>query len=88
MNRTLFIILLLCFSFGLSAQHLPLYSAQNDHISVVNPAGLNQDQMIEGHYQTFGASFRRQWLQFDNGPITQFIRGDYIFHNGSTTGLI
>ncbi|NNE29384.1 MAG: type IX secretion system membrane protein PorP/SprF, partial [Saprospiraceae bacterium] len=78
----------LCFSFGLSAQHLPLYSAQNDHIGVVNPAGLNQDQMIEGHYQTFGASFRRQWLQFDNGPITQFIRGDYIFHNGSTTGLI
>lgn len=85
-------LLILFFSLTLSSflegQHLPLYSAQNDHIGVVNPAGLNQDQMIDEHRMTFGASVRRQWLQFENGPTTQFIRGDYIFHNGDNTGLV
>lgn len=89
MNRlSLIFILLLLSSLPLASQHLPLYSAQNDHIGIVNPAGLNQDQMIHGHFQTFGASFRRQWLQFENGPVTQFIRGDYIYHGGGSTGLI
>ena len=82
------VLLLLFLAQSVSGQHLPLYSAQNDQIGLINPAALSQDHMLFGHNMTVGASFRRQWLQMENGPVTQFVRGDYLFHNGSNTGLI
>lgn len=88
MNYSFITAILLFGACQLFGQHLPLYSAQNDQIGLINPAAINHDQMLQGYNMSFGASFRRQWLQLENGPITQFIRGDYLFHNGDNTGLI
>jgi len=88
MNSRLLAAILILFACQVFGQHLPLYSAQNDQIGVINPAALNHDQMMNGFNMTFGGSFRRQWLQMENGPVTQFVRGDYMFHDGDALGFV
>ncbi|MEM6967665.1 MAG: type IX secretion system membrane protein PorP/SprF, partial [Bacteroidota bacterium] len=80
------IAFLLCCQF-LSAQQLPLFTQYRQNIGILNPAAINSDFHLNEHRISFGASYRNQWIGFDATPVTQTIRGEYVYDGGTGVGL-
>lgn len=88
MTRFLLLAFSLSICISLSAQQLPLFTQYGEQIGILNPAALSNDFLIYQHNVSFGASFRQQWVGLEAAPKTQTIRGDYIFADGNSLGLI
>lgn len=75
MNRILTVISLLL-PFGLSGQQLPQRSPFGDYNFVWNPAMTSVYD-----YADFGASYRQDWMGFDDAPTTMILHGQYPFQD-------
>ena len=62
-------------------QQLPMFTQTQDHISLLNPAAINNDFLLYEQNMSASASYHRQWLGFENAPQTQTLRFDYINQN-------
>ncbi len=77
----------LYFATPLVSQQLPIFTQYQENRSYLNPAALNSSFFISDHNMSFGMTHRSQWIGFEAGPQTQFIRGDY-FNNSVGVNLL
>ena len=77
---TLIFALIYCFQ-SVQAQQTPLFNQYRDQANIINPAFIGDDYFIRDNNVTIGLSFRSQWTGLDNNPVTQALKGDYIFEN-------
>lgn len=61
------------------AQQLPLFTQYREYSGILNPAAVPNDYLWYEKNLSFGASYRRQWLNDSDGPATQVIRADYLW---------
>lgn len=61
------------------AQQLPLFTQYREYSGILNPAAVPNDYLWYEKNLSFGASYRKQWLNDSEGPATQVIRGDYVW---------
>lgn len=61
----------------LLAQQIPIFTQYREQAAFINPAALNQDFFTNGYNFSFGASYRRQWLELNNAPTTKLLRGEW-----------
>jgi type IX secretion system PorP/SprF family membrane protein len=83
MNRFLATIVAFCsiFTTPLTAQQLPVFTQYRDMQGIINPAALPTSYLSDLNMGAFGGSFRRQWLDMQNPPTTQVLRGEKFFAN-------
>jgi type IX secretion system PorP/SprF family membrane protein len=81
MNRFLATALFFCSlsAASLSAQQLPVFTQYREHQGVINPSALPYGYLTDQNTGAFGGSFRRQWLDMQNPPTTQILRGEKLF---------
>ncbi len=65
------------------AQQLPIFTQYREYQSFINPAAVSSDYFTYEYNLSFGASYRRQWLDFNDSPRNLFVRGEYV---GKTQG--
>jgi type IX secretion system PorP/SprF family membrane protein len=82
--------LLVFISFGsaflwspVQAQQLPLFTQYREYHSVLNPATVNSDYILNRYNLSFGASLRTQWVGVARNPQTQILRGEYCFNKNN-----
>ncbi|MEN0003272.1 MAG: PorP/SprF family type IX secretion system membrane protein [Bacteroidota bacterium] len=75
-------------TFCLQAQQLSLFTQYRENQTIINPAAVEGDFLTFGQNITFGASYRAQWVGFDNAPTTQTLRGSWINRDGSGASLM
>ncbi len=86
--RRLFLLSCLWFfAFGANAQQLPLFTQYRDNHTIINPAMLSSDYLLYENNITIGASYRSQWRDLKNRPVTQNIHFDYLNSYGSGVAL-
>lgn len=64
---------------SLKAQQLPLFTQYREYAGVLNPAAIPGDYLWYEHNLSLGGSYRRQWINDQDGPSTQVLRGDYLW---------
>jgi len=82
------IVCLYLYALGLEAQQLPLFTQYRDNHTIINPAMLSSDYFVYENNITIGASYRTQWADIKNHPVTQTIHGDYLHAGGSGVALL
>ncbi len=70
------------------AQQLPLFTQYRENTSALNPAAFSHDYLTMENNLSFGASYRRQWTGINSGPQTSILRGEYIFSDLGSFGLV
>lgn len=60
-------------SIRLQAQELPLFTQYRDMQGIINPASVSMDFVNYKFSSSFGGNYRRQWINFDEAPSTQFL---------------
>lgn len=83
MNKLTILFVFFLFVQELSAQQLPLFAQYRENYIAINPAMVSGDYLLYEHTLSFGASYRSQWREFEGSPETQFVRGEYLYDNGS-----
>lgn len=73
-------ILCLCLQMT-QAQQLPLFTQYREFHSIVNPATINSDYLLNQYHTSIGASVRAQWLGLERGPRTYVLRGEHILNS-------
>lgn len=72
----------------MSAQQIPLFTQYRQNLGILNPAAVGSDYLISNHHLSFGASYRNQWVGFEATPVTQTIRGEYLYDGAGSFGLL
>lgn len=75
----IFFLFCLFFFEHVSAQQLPLFTQYREYAGILNPAAIPTDYLWYEHNLSFGASYRRQWINDQDAPNTQVLRGDYLW---------
>ena len=88
MIRLLHFCLFLCFAYTIQAQQIPLFTQYRQHASILNPAMVNSDYLAFENNISIGVSYRSQWLDIKNHPVTQTLIGDYLYTEGSGVNLM
>lgn len=70
-------------SVSLHAQQLPIFTQYRELQSIVNPAFISSDYMLNGQRLSVGASYRTQFVGIKRNPKTQILRGEYVSHKGT-----
>ncbi len=88
MNRFLAAFLCLCLACVVKAQQVPLFTQYRESQGVLNPAAINYDFFTDRHTTSFGASYRRQWADIANAPMTQILRGEHYMTDRAGIGML
>ena len=88
MIRLLYLLTFLCLSSTISAQQIPLFTQYRQHASIINPAMINSDYLAYENNLSIGVSYRSQWVDIPNNPVTQTLVGDYMDTNGGGVRLL
>ena len=67
------------------SQQLPLFTQYLEYAGIVNPASVPTDFLWFDKKLSFGGSYRRQWINDEDGPATIVARGDYVWENRNRT---
>ncbi len=88
--RKVIMLLLFLYVFSTQAlsQQLPLFSEYREYHSYINPASVNGDYFTYEYNVSFGASYRRQWVNLPDAPQNIFLRGEYILDTKGKFDLI
>ncbi len=81
MGKLTFIIAFVCIYTLSFSQQTPLFTQYRDNGSIINPAMIGADYLIREYNVSVGATFRTQWVGLENHPVTQSLKGDYIYEN-------
>jgi type IX secretion system PorP/SprF family membrane protein len=79
---------MMCGSFFLQAQQLPLFTQYREYGSAINPAVVNSGYLNFGQQGTLGLSYRSQWAGIANAPRTTVLHGSYFVDDLSTLNWI
>lgn len=60
------------------AQQLPLFTQYREYHSIINPAMVSSDFMLNTYRIGLGASSRMQWIGLKNFPSTQVLHGEWV----------
>ncbi|MEM1321401.1 MAG: PorP/SprF family type IX secretion system membrane protein [Bacteroidota bacterium] len=88
MKRLLLLVISITMLQSISAQQLPLFTQYRENASIINPAAVSHDYFLYDNPLSFGASYRVQWEGISNAPTTQTLRGEYLFADGESIGLL
>ncbi len=88
MKKTFFFLLLFSSFDALFAQQLPLFTQYRDYQSLLNPAFVSSDFMLNTYKVSAGASMRLQWLGAANNPKTQVLRAEWVTRPENTFSFI
>jgi type IX secretion system PorP/SprF family membrane protein len=88
MKKIFFFILLLVCCNASKAQQLPLFTQYRDYHSLLNPASVSSDFMLNTYKFSAGASMRLQWLGASNNPKTQVLRAEWVTNPENTFSFI
>ncbi len=72
----------------LPAQQLPLLTQYRHNQSVLNPGAVSSEFLAYENNVAFGASYRLQWVGFENAPTTAMVRGDLLLETGGGVHLL
>ena len=73
----------------LKAQQLPLFTQYREYHSIINPAMVSSDFMLNTCSVALGASARMQWVGLKkNAPSTQVLRGEWVLDKESSMTLV
>ncbi len=81
MSKLFYIIIFLYISLPVFAQQTPLFTQYRENYSIINPAMLSSDYLLREQNLDFGVSLRTQWTNLDNHPVTQTVKGNFLFEN-------
>lgn len=87
MGRLILIFTFVCISFSLFSQQTPLFNQYRDNANIINPAYIGDDYLIRDNNISIGLTFRTQWVGIENHPVTQSLKGDYIYENSGVSLL-
>jgi len=87
MSRLLHIIAFFCITIPAFAQQTPLFTQYRENYSIINPAMLGSDYLLNEQNLDFGISLRSQWNNLDNHPVTQTVRGNFIYERSGISIL-
>jgi type IX secretion system PorP/SprF family membrane protein len=88
MKKTLFYLFVLICCSPTLAQQLPLFTQYRDYHSLLNPAAISSDFMLNTYKISAGASMRLQWLSVANNPKTQVLRAEWVTRPENTFSFI
>lgn len=88
MNRFFAAAFCLCLVSVVNAQQIPLFTQYRETQGVLNPASINYDFFTNGHTTSIGTSIRRQWVDINNAPATQVLRGEHYMADRGNVGLL
>ena len=89
MKRFLLLItLVICLGDFSQAQHLPLFTQYRDQIGILNPGAFSHTYLHNEDPLSFGLSFRRQWVNLESAPVTQTLRGEYLYETGGAVNMV
>ncbi|MEM1324530.1 MAG: PorP/SprF family type IX secretion system membrane protein [Bacteroidota bacterium] len=83
-----FFIAMMCGSFFLQAQQLPLFTQYREYSTAINPATVGSNYLNFGQQGTIGLSYRSQWVDIANAPRTTIIHGSYFIDDLSGVNFI
>ena len=87
--KKIFFFLLLFSSFdALFAQQLPLFTQYRDYQSLLNPASISSDFMLNTYKISAGTSMRLQWVGAANNPKTQVLHAEWVTRPENTFSFI
>lgn len=75
------------FNLSASAQQLPLFTQYREYAGILNPGSVPHDYLVYDQNLSFGASYRRQWINDQDGPATQMVRADYLWLRGNVNPI-
>lgn len=87
MKRHLLSYLFLTLNWTLFAQQTPLFTQYREYQTIINPAAVSNDFILNNYNVSLGASLRTQWISLKRNPKTQILRGDYIQKTDNFFGL-
>ena len=88
MKKSLLFAILLFVLTDAFSQQLPLFTQYRENAGIINPGAVNHDYLVYEHPLSFGASYRAQWVGLENAPTTQTLRGEYLFADNNSIGIL
>jgi type IX secretion system PorP/SprF family membrane protein len=88
MKKTVLYISIFLYCNASMAQQLPLFTQYRDYHSLLNPAAISSDFMLNTYKFSAGASMRLQWLGATNNPKTQVLRAEWVTTPENTFSFI
>jgi len=79
MSRLFYIIILLNITIPVFSQQTPLFTQYRESYSIINPAAVSSDYLLREQNLDFGISLRSQWNNLNNHPVTQTVKGNFIY---------
>lgn len=70
--------ILLLLQFAATAQQTPLFNIYRDHWSILNPAAISNNYLVNEFNYTASTGFRRQWLRLKDSPNVQLVNVEIV----------
>ncbi|MFM9948319.1 MAG: hypothetical protein ACKV1O_10310, partial [Saprospiraceae bacterium] len=77
-SSNLQILLLLLLPLTIQAQQTPLTTLYRDQWSILNPAAISNNYLLNDRTMTLSASWREQWWNVPESPRTQSINWEWV----------
>ena len=87
MGRLLHLIVLICAFSTLYAQQTPIFTQYRSNYTIINPAMLSPNYLLQEQNLDFGVSVRAQWTNLDDNPRTQLAQGTFFYENSGVSIL-
>ena len=78
MKTTTTILFIAIFTLPLFGQQLPIFTLYRDHWSIINPAYISNNYLINEMNMSVAASYRKQWWGIEGGPVTQVVNWEFV----------
>lgn len=75
-------------AYPIFCQQLPIFAQYREFSGILNPASLPNDYLWYEKTLSFSGSYRRQWIDAPDGPVTQVLRADYLAERQGTSLLM
>ncbi len=72
------IIFAAIFVFPMFSQQLPIFTLYRDHWSIINPAYISNNYLINEMNMSIATSYRNHWWGIEGGPVTQVVNWEYL----------
>jgi type IX secretion system PorP/SprF family membrane protein len=69
---------IILFLLPLSAQQTPIFTAYRDQWSLLNPAAISNNYLLNKRSMTLSATWREQWWNVPESPQTQLLNWEYV----------
>lgn len=78
MKKITTFIIATIFVLPLFSQQLPIFTLYRDHWSIINPAYISNNYLINEMNMSLATSYRKQWWGIEGGPVTQVVNWEFI----------